>query len=86
MGATAEKTTDELPPPAASSKAPVKRGWTRTLRDDVDVSFAYFHLLACCIISGLSDSVAFNAAGVFVSMQTGKAVPIRPFQRVYPML
>ncbi|EFX01982.1 duf1275 domain containing protein [Grosmannia clavigera kw1407] len=70
----ADGATDELPPPAASQKPALKGSWTQALRDDVDVSFTYFHLLACCIISGLSDSVAFNAAGVFVSMQTGNTI------------
>jgi len=48
------------------------RAWLDRLRDDVSLHYADMPLLACCIISGLCDSVAFNATGTFASMQTGK--------------
>lgn len=44
------------------------------LADDADLSYAYYPLLLYCFVSGLSDSVVFNAAGVFVSMQTGNTI------------
>jgi uncharacterized membrane protein YoaK (UPF0700 family) len=31
-------------------------------------------ILACCTVSGLCDSVAFNATGTFASMQTGNTI------------
>ncbi|KAL1894843.1 hypothetical protein Sste5346_005530 [Sporothrix stenoceras] len=45
-----------------------------SLTDEIDLSYAYIPLLIYCLVSGLSDSVAFNAAGVFVSMQTGNTI------------
>jgi hypothetical protein len=47
------------------------RGWLTRLRDDVNLSYADLPILACCTVSGLCDSVAFNATGTFASMQTG---------------
>jgi uncharacterized membrane protein YoaK (UPF0700 family) len=45
-----------------------------SLSDEIDLTYAYIPLLIYCLVSGLSDSVAFNAAGVFVSMQTGNTI------------
>lgn len=47
-----------------------KRGWLSQLRDDVSLSHTDIPVLACCTVSGLCDSVAFNATGTFASMQT----------------
>ncbi|KAK1622081.1 hypothetical protein BDP81DRAFT_466313 [Colletotrichum phormii] len=44
------------------------------LRDDVNIRYTDVPVLACCLVSGLCDSVAVNAAGVFVSMQTGNTI------------
>jgi uncharacterized membrane protein YoaK (UPF0700 family) len=42
------------------------------LRHDIDPAHSDLPVLLCSFISGLCDSVAFNASSVFVSMQTGK--------------
>lgn len=44
------------------------------LRHDIDPSHSDLPILLCSFVSGLCDSVAFNASNVFVSMQTGKFV------------
>ncbi|KAK3695715.1 hypothetical protein B0T22DRAFT_456042 [Podospora appendiculata] len=44
------------------------------LRDDVSLGYADIPILACCTVSGLCDSVAFNATGTFASMQTGNTI------------
>ncbi|GKT42839.1 uncharacterized protein ColSpa_03020 [Colletotrichum spaethianum] len=49
-----------------------KRTVVDWLRDDVNIRYTDIPVLACCLVSGLCDSVAVNAAGVFVSMQTGQ--------------
>lgn len=51
-----------------------KRGVIDWLRDDVNLRHTDIPVLACCLVSGLCDSVAVNAAGVFVSMQTGEFI------------
>lgn len=56
------------PQPASNPK----RGWITTLRDDIDPANSDAPVLTCCFVSGLCDSVAFNASSVFVSMQTGE--------------
>lgn len=68
------------PPPASSQK---KRGWIATLRDDIDPTNSDAPILACCFVSGLCDSVAFNASSVFVSMQTGEPDTLFPCQMEY---
>lgn len=42
------------------------------LFDDVSLTWAELPILACSFVSGLVDSVSFNAGAVFVSMQTGR--------------
>ncbi|KAH6971141.1 hypothetical protein BKA56DRAFT_558529 [Ilyonectria sp. MPI-CAGE-AT-0026] len=51
-----------------------RQGFLSLLRDDVSLSWADIPMLACSYISGLIDSVAFNATSVFVSMQTGNTI------------
>ncbi|KAK1757974.1 hypothetical protein QBC47DRAFT_131728 [Echria macrotheca] len=48
--------------------------WLSNLLDDVSLRHADTPLLACCMVSGLCDSVAFNATGTFASMQTGNTI------------
>lgn len=48
--------------------------WLSQLRDDISLSYAELPVLACCMVSGLCDSVAFNATGTFASMQTGNTI------------
>lgn len=61
--------SDRTPPPEK-----VRRGWLTTVRDDIDPVHSDAPILACCFVSGLCDSVAFNASSVFVSMQTGNTI------------
>ncbi|KAK1700804.1 hypothetical protein BDP55DRAFT_625076 [Colletotrichum godetiae] len=51
-----------------------RRSFGDWLRDDVNIRYTDVPVLACCLVSGLCDSVAVNAAGVFVSMQTGNTI------------
>lgn len=77
------------PPPDAPT--PNKAGFLTSLRDDIDPEHSDAPVLACCFVSGLCDSVAFNASNVFVSMQTGKPPPLGlslslflPLSRTWP--
>ena len=71
---TLAPTASESPIPAANPPRPGghRRGWMAQFKEDINLSYADLPVLACCVVSGLCDSVAFNAGGVFVSMQTGE--------------
>ncbi|KAF7555693.1 hypothetical protein G7Z17_g2006 [Cylindrodendrum hubeiense] len=56
------------------TKHGLRQGFLSRLRDDVNLSWADIPMLACSYLSGLIDSVAFNARSVFVSMQTGNTI------------
>lgn len=58
-----------MAPPAQQT-----RGWLASLSDDIDPARSDIPTIACCFVSGLCDSVAFNASNVFVSMQTGECI------------
>lgn len=45
-----------------------------SFRKDVDKTHANIPVCICSFVSGLCDSVAFSAASVFVSMQTGNTI------------
>lgn len=64
-----------MAPQPASGQKP---GWITTLRDDIDPAHSDAPVIACCFVSGLCDSVAFNASSVFVSMQTGEPISFPP--------
>lgn len=49
-----------------------KPGFITRLREEINPSHSDLPVLATCFVSGICDSVAFNASSVFVSMQTGK--------------
>ena len=49
-------------------------GFLSTIREDIRPIYSDIPVLACCAVSGLCDSVAFNATGTFTSMQTGNTV------------
>ncbi|KAK3337653.1 hypothetical protein B0T19DRAFT_80340 [Cercophora scortea] len=66
VGADDKKTTTTLKTRLTHSIA--------QLRDDVSLHYADIPILACCVVSGLCDSVAFNATGTFASMQTGNTI------------
>ncbi|ROW00298.1 hypothetical protein VMCG_07258 [Cytospora schulzeri] len=55
-------------------KAAPKEGFMSKLRHDIDPSHSDLPVLLCSFVSGLCDSVAFNASNVFVSMQTGNTI------------
>jgi len=66
--------------PASPTSTPGSRtpprprpSWFRGLQDDIDAAYSDVPVLICCALSALCDTVAFNAAGVFVSMQTGES-------------
>jgi uncharacterized membrane protein YoaK (UPF0700 family) len=44
------------------------------LAQPISTTHAAIPLLVCCLISGLTDSVAYNAWSTFISMQTGNTV------------
>jgi uncharacterized membrane protein YoaK (UPF0700 family) len=44
------------------------------LTEPISTSYASIPLLVCCLISGLIDSVAYNAWTTFISMQTGNTI------------
>lgn len=52
-----------------------KPGLMARLRDEISPAHSDLPVLATCFVSGICDSVAFNASSVFVSMQTGKLLP-----------
>ncbi|OIW31436.1 hypothetical protein CONLIGDRAFT_631378 [Coniochaeta ligniaria NRRL 30616] len=66
---TGNSSQEDLP-----AKATTRRSWLAPLRDDVHLSYTDLPVLACCTVSGLCDSVAFNATGTFASMQTGNTI------------
>lgn len=45
----------------------------RYLQAEISLDHADIPMLACCFVSGLCDSSAYNAWTCFVSMQTGRA-------------
>ncbi|KAL5611397.1 hypothetical protein BROUX41_000987 [Berkeleyomyces rouxiae] len=65
---------------ASSSEQPLaldmysRRSWRQRLSDEIDPRFSDIPVLACCAVTGLCDTVVFNAAGVFVGMQTGNTI------------
>ena len=57
---------------APKEKISNSRSITRYFRTDITLQHADIPVIACCIVSGLCDSSAYNAWSCFVSMQTGK--------------
>lgn len=58
----------------ASNKQAKSFAQSLGLREEVDKSHADTIVCTCSFVSGICDSVAFNASAVFVSMQTGNTV------------
>lgn len=50
------------------------RQWLHELTREIDPKYSDVPIIFCCMVSGLCDSVSFNAGSVFVSMQTGNTV------------
>ncbi|KAI0125334.1 hypothetical protein BJ170DRAFT_571225, partial [Xylariales sp. AK1849] len=57
-----------------AQREPAKQSLLSGLHDDVNIQYADIPVCLCSMVSGLCDSVAFNAGSVFVSMQTGNTV------------
>jgi len=59
--------------PQQETEAAPKHDFMTRLREEINPSHSDLPVLATCFVSGICDSVAFNASSVFVSMQTGKS-------------
>jgi hypothetical protein len=60
--------------PQQETEAAPKHDFMTRLREEINPSHSDLPVLATCFVSGICDSVAFNASSVFVSMQTGKSL------------
>jgi hypothetical protein len=77
MGEEGLPTTESPSPPNGVKKAPPpkKNYWHQSLahlRTEISIDHADIPIIACCLVSGLCDSSAYNAWTCFVSMQTGE--------------
>lgn len=73
--------SDRLPtstPPRSSTKeselSSHQSTWSSYLKTDISLQHADIPIIACCLVSGLCDSSAYNAWTCFVSMQTGNTI------------
>lgn len=66
--------------PRSPSNASVQKDqshWQATLshlKTEISLDYADIPIIACCLVSGLCDSSAYNAWTCFVSMQTGNTI------------
>ncbi|KAL2278162.1 hypothetical protein FJTKL_14587 [Diaporthe vaccinii] len=60
--------------PRPEPKAAPEPGLMTRLREEINPAHSDLPVLATCFVSGICDSVAFNASSVFVSMQTGNTI------------
>ncbi|KAG8159366.1 hypothetical protein KVR01_011027 [Diaporthe batatas] len=60
--------------PQQETETAAKPGFMTRLREEINPSHSDLPVLATCFVSGICDSVAFNASSVFVSMQTGNTI------------
>ncbi|PMD33414.1 hypothetical protein L207DRAFT_469859 [Hyaloscypha variabilis F] len=83
MPAPAEKDSEPTLPttedrsPSASIPKPRKstlQAAKSYLSNEISLSHADIPIIACCLVSGLCDSSAYNAWSCFVSMQTGNTI------------
>ena len=69
--------------PNGSVPKPRRHHWESAssyLRTEITLEHADIPIIACCLVSGLCDSSAYNAWQCFVSMQTGLCShPLSPF-------
>ncbi|TVY64316.1 hypothetical protein LSUE1_G009247 [Lachnellula suecica] len=82
--ATATEPSDSLPiteqqqsPSNVSSTKASRSTWQSTLKHlqtEITLEHADIPIIACCLVSGLCDSSAYNAWSCFVSMQTGNTI------------
>ncbi|KAE9379937.1 hypothetical protein N431DRAFT_476977 [Stipitochalara longipes BDJ] len=69
--------TTEDRSPSASNLKPRKSTFQSAksyLSNEISLSHADIPIIACCLVSGLCDSSAYNAWSCFVSMQTGNTI------------
>lgn len=59
---------------SADRRESPKPSFVAGLREDINIQYADIPVCLCSLVSGLCDSIAFNASSVFVSMQTGNTV------------
>ncbi|KAI1845024.1 hypothetical protein JX265_008392 [Neoarthrinium moseri] len=71
---TSNNTSSTASVSSARQEAPARTPLLARLREDISLQYADIPVCLCSLVSGLSDSVAFNASSVFVSMQTGNTV------------
>lgn len=67
-------TTETSSPYNGSTTKPSRSPWSSTkryLQSEIAIQHADIPIVACCFVSGLCDSSAYNAWSCFVSMQTG---------------
>ena len=80
--------TTEDRSPSASIPKPRKSAFQSAksyLSNEISISHADIPIIACCLVSGLCDSSAYNAWSCFVSMQTGIS-PLSPSHSSLPLL
>jgi hypothetical protein len=73
--------TTEDRSPNRSLPKPRQTAWQSArshLGNEISLSHADIPIIACCLVSGLCDSSAYNAWSCFVSMQTGSSSPPLP--------
>ncbi|KAH9224917.1 hypothetical protein DL95DRAFT_400213 [Leptodontidium sp. 2 PMI_412] len=64
-------------PSNGSTTKPTRSNWRSALQyfnSEIAIEHADIPIIACCLVSGLCDSSAYNAWSCFVSMQTGNTI------------
>lgn len=74
-----EKTLPIIEPQRPEQESPSKsvsrtKSALRYLQAEISIKHADIPIIACCFVSGLCDSSAYNAWTCFVSMQTGNTI------------
>ena len=73
-----EDSSQALPTPQSGSEKQKGPGalsqLSQYLRREVSINHADIPIIACCLVSGLCDSVAYDNWTCFVSMQTGESI------------
>ncbi|KAH7409560.1 hypothetical protein BKA64DRAFT_570975 [Cadophora sp. MPI-SDFR-AT-0126] len=70
-------TTEPPSPSNGSTTKPTRSNWRSAIQyfnDEIAIEHADVPIIACCLVSGLCDSSAYNAWSCFVSMQTGNTI------------
>lgn len=70
-------TTESPSPSNGSTTKPTRPNWRSAIqyfKSEIAIEHADIPIMACCLVSGLCDSSAYNAWSCFVSMQTGNTI------------